>query len=77
MLEPLIMPASYAIFLMFMLVHMVALALWSHFWPFMPVFVDYACDMAIFRYFLLLTCTAFDYFALNVYAAVRVFGFRR
>ena len=22
--------------------------LWSHFWPFMPVFVDYARDMAIF-----------------------------
>ena len=30
--------------------------LWSHFWPFMPVFVDYAArGMAIFRYFLLLS----------------------
>ena len=55
MLEPRIMPARYASFFMFMLVHNISSPLWSHFWPFiMPVFVDYARDVAIFRYFLLL-----------------------
>ena len=76
MLEPRIMPASYASFFVFMLVHMLALVV-SFLAIFMPVFVDYARDMAIFRYILLPTCTAFDYFALNACAAVRVFGFSR
>ena len=64
MLEPRIMPASYASFFMFMLVHVLALVV--SFLPIYASFRRYARDMAIFRYFLVLTCTAFDYLSMHV-----------